>query len=237
MLPNIYCILITGKNEDRYKFIPIAINNFNEQTYQNKYLLIINHGSKQIVDIHTQKNITEIMFDKTNFTLGDMRNFALDQIPFENLWCVWDDDDYRHPKYIELLYKYLIDNKADVVFFKNRIDYNINNNFAYRSKFINGMPFVLAKKTEKVRYLSKDSIEDIQLQIDYKNNNKKIIVINNNPMWYIRLIHTSNTSLYVDNEKNSIVEYGDESTYYEFNLTDIEQTYADKIINKYFTNI
>lgn len=238
-LPTIYCVLITGKNEDRYKFIPIALENFNIQTYPNKKLLVINHGNRNLFPNENEnKDVIEIMFKKTeNFTLGDMRNFSLSMVPYNSIFCIFDDDDYRHPRFIELLYKEMKESNADVVFFKNRIDYNINTNFGYRSKFDKGMPFILAKKIDSIKYLSKDSLEDIRLYLDYDIHNKKIHVINNDPRWYIRLIHGSNTSLFVDNGKKSIVNYSDESKYHEYELTDKERVYTDTIIKKYFNSI
>ena len=231
----IYCILITGKNEDRYKFVNIAIKNFNQQTHPNKHLIIINHGNKDLTYLESN-NVTHIIFDKLNeFTLGDMRNFSLEMIPYGALWTIWDDDDWRHSKYLELLYSNMINHKADVVFFKNRIDFNINNNFAYRSKFDNGMPFILSKKIETIQYLSKDSLEDIRLYNDYELFSRKIHIINNDPRWYIRTIHGKNTSLYVDYEKNSIVNYSPESLYHEFDVTPKERAYAQKIIDIHFT--
>lgn len=232
----VYCILITGKNDDRYKFIPIALKNFEEQTYINKKLLIINHGNRQLFRKQND-NIIEVMFDKTNFTLGDMRNFALELIPYNSYWCIWDDDDYRHSKYLELLCKTLKNNDVDVVFFKNRIDYNINTNYGYRSKFSEGMPFIFAKRVDNIKYLSKDSLEDIRLYLDFEINNKKIFVLDNDPRLYIRLIHGTNTSLYVDNNKNSIINYGDESNYHEYELTDTENKYAQEIITSIFRPI
>jgi len=233
MDPIIYCILLTGKNDERYKFIPIAIKNFNNQTYPNKKLLIINHGNKKQI-LKEIDNIEEIMFDKSNFTLGCMRNFAIDMIPYNTIWTVWDDDDIRHEKYLEILYKNLIKNNADVLFYKNRIDYNINNKFGYRCKFDNGMPCLLAKKTEVIQYLKKDSLEDIKLQTDFSFHNKKIFLLNNDPRLYIRIIHDFNTSLFVDNSRKSIVNYSDNSHYHEFELTDKEREYVKKTISEYF---
>jgi hypothetical protein len=236
--PTIYCILITGKNEERYKFIPIAIENFNIQTYPNKKLLIINHGKKQLFQKQNSENIIEIMFNKTkNFTLGDMRNYSISMVPYNGIFCIFDDDDYRHPKFIELLYKQMVAKNADVVFFKNRIDYNINNKFAYRSKFNKGMPFILAKNINNIKYLSKESLEDIRLYLDYDIHNKKIHIINNDPRWYIRLIHGTNTSLFVDNDRKEIINYSDDSNYHEFDLTQKERDFSDTIISKYFKSI
>ena len=80
-------------------------------------------------------------------------------------------------------------------------------------------------------------MEDIRLHLDYDIHNKKIHIINNDPRWYIRLIHGTNTSLFVDNSRNKIVNYSDEGTYHEFDLTIKEREFADTIINTYFKSI
>lgn len=232
--------MITGKDEDRYKFVEIAILNFRQQTHPNKHLIIINHGNKDIKKIPNLKldnDITQVMFDKDKFTLGDMRNFSLELIPYGSLWIIWDDDDWRHSRYLELLHKNMVKYDADAVFFQNRIDYNMNNKFAYRCKFNNGMPFVLSKKVELIQYLAKDSLEDIRLYNDYELFGKKIHIVNNDPRWYIRMIHGKNTSLYVDKDKKQIVNYSSESLYHEFDVTKKEKEYVDKIVKTYFLKI
>lgn len=235
VLPPIYCVMMTGKNEDRYKFVDIAVKNFNQQTYENKFMIIINHGHRS-VNVKN-KNILEVMFDRRFLTLGDMRNFSIDLVPLDSLWTIWDDDDWRHSKYLDILYKKLIESKSDVVFLKNRLDFNMNNGFVYRCKFDKGMPFFLAKKTEVVRYLPKDSLEDIRLHNDFELNNKKIVLLDNDPRLYIRTLHITNTSLYVDNSKNTIVNYSDESKYHEYEALDREKTYATEIIKNNFKAI
>ena len=239
-LPSIYCVMMTGKNEERYKFVEIAVENFKQQTYQNKWLIIINHGLKSIFSMNQswqRERIQEIFFDKTYMSLGDMRNFALDMIPYGALWTVWDDDDWRHAKYLDVLHKTMSKSKAQVVFLKNRLDFNMNNGFVYRCKFDLGMPFFLAEKTEVVRYLSKESLEDIRLHNDFELHGKRIILLDNDPRLYIRTLHGTNTSLYVDNQKSQIVLYNDESHYHEYNATDKERQYAEKIIETYFNKL
>ncbi len=232
-LPPIYCILMTGKNEERYKFVDIALENFLQQTYKNKFMIIVNHGTRMLNLPY--ENIYEVMFNKQYLTLGDMRNYAIDLIPLNSLWTIWDDDDWRHSKYLDILYKKLIENNSDVVFIKNRLDFNMNNGFVYRCKFDHGMPFFLAKKTEVVRYLPKDSLEDIRLHNDFELNNKKITLIDNDPRLYIRTLHITNTSLYVDNSKSEIVHYSNESKYHEYDAIEREKEYSTKVIDKYFS--
>jgi hypothetical protein len=228
--------MITGKNIDRYKYVDIAIRNFNMQSYLNKHLIIINHGTQSLKDKETE-NITEVMFDKSNHTLGDMRNYSLNLVPLHAIWTVWDDDDWRHPKYLELLYKHMSSSGSDVVFFQNRLDVNLANKFVYRAKFTKGMPFVMTKKCELIRYLPKESLEDIRLHNDFELYNKKITIVENNPRWYIRTIHGNNTSLFVDHGKKEIVHYSPQSMYHEFDATNIEKTYALKIIETYFRDV
>jgi hypothetical protein len=236
--PRIYCIMITGKNEDRYKFVNIAMSNFEQQTYRNKHLLIINHGNRRSLASSERSDVTEIMFSKNDhMTLGDMRNFSLDLVPLHALWTIWDDDDWRHPRYLELMHKNMVDHDADAVFIKNRLDYNLGNHFVYRARFERGMPFVLAKKIDAIRYLSKESLEDIRLLNDFELYDKKVYMINNDPRWYIRTIHGQNTSIYVDAQKSSIVNYSHESAYREFDVTDKEKRYSQDIVGRYFRNI
>lgn len=226
----IFCVMITGKDDYRYNFVDIAIKNFKLQTYNNKKLLIINHGNKKlnIVD----NNIFEININNKFMTLGDIRNYALTLIPYNCLWTTWDDDDWRINTYLELLYNELKDN--DIIFIKNRLDYNLNNNFCYESNFKFGMPFFLSKKIEKIQYLQLNSLEDENIYNDYKKNNKKIKLLNNDPKIYIRIIHINNTSLYVDKNRDNIINYVKESKYTEKNVNKKDYNYVYNIINKEF---
>ncbi|MCZ6913924.1 MAG: hypothetical protein O7C59_05330 [Rickettsia endosymbiont of Ixodes persulcatus] len=54
---SIYCLMITGKDDYRYEFAKISIINFLMQTYDNKYLVIINHGQVKLIDEKDGKKI------------------------------------------------------------------------------------------------------------------------------------------------------------------------------------
>lgn len=227
----IYCIMVTGKDMQRYKFANISITNFKRQTYENKKLIILNHGDQDIIH-ENNSDIIEIKINKEHFTLGDIRNFGLNLVPLNSLWITWDDDDWRSDNFLKILYSHLKDN--DVVFIKNRLEYNLNNKFIFKSHFSNGMPFFLSRKIEIIEYLSKDSLEDIQMYDEYSNNDFKIKIIDNDPRMYIRIIHTNNSSLYVEQEKNNITLYSDDSKYTETNPGEEEIKYCFNIIKKYF---
>ena len=205
-LPCIYCITITGKDSQRACFADEAIANFVEQDYPNKRLIIINHGNVPVLKDNPH-NIFEFQVPKENNTLGDLRNIALQLVPIDALWTVWDDDDYRIPSYMSLLYGQMQKNKSDVVVFTKRIECNLETDFVWEMQLKTGFVFVLAKQDLRIKYLSKDSMEDVNLLTDFLKLDKQISVWVDNPStMYIRLTHQNNTSLYVDKNKKTTRE-------------------------------
>jgi hypothetical protein len=237
-MEKIYCIMIT--NIKRNKFIDYAIGNFIEQTYPNKTLIVINHSPGTKLINQKYDNIFEFIVNKEqeNFSLGELRNIALDGfIPNGALWTTYDDDDIRSIYYLEQLAKRIIYHDLDLLFIKNRLEYNLNNEFKFKSQFKTGMPFFIARKYYGFKYLNVDSLEDIRVGQDYIKDGKKVAKFNNDPRIYIRVIHGNNTSLYVKNDKNSIVEYNPDNNYREFEATQEEINYINNKIEKYKSKV
>jgi hypothetical protein len=230
-----YCLMITGKDDTRYKFAKVGIINFNYQSYPNKYLIIINHGHKKLLADKID-NIIEIMVDKKGKTLGDLRNLSLSYVPNGSIWTTWDDDDWRVENYLEELYDVLTKNDADVVVFKNRIDYNLNNNASWIASFDTGTMIFTMYKDPKIVYDSLDSNEDRVIK-DNINTFKKVIIHDNDPIFYVRNIHKTNTSIFVDATRNSHIQYADTSDYHEYPVTDKQKEYTNEIYNKYYKDI
>lgn len=234
----IYCIMVTS--DARTRFVPIGIRNFLMQSIKKKYLVIINNSEKD--ESKLAKNISgnnifefHIPKKKNQLSLGDLRNIALEFVPQGALWTTWDDDDWRAPNYLEKLRGVMDTKKVDIVFLKNRLEYNMNNGFSYRSEFKQAkMPFFLATKVNEFRYLLRDSLEDVNVAADYRGIGKKIYLWNNDPAMYLRNIHGTNSSVYVDNEKQNILNYASSSHYHEFDVTKEQQRYIQYIISEYF---
>ena len=130
----------------------------------------------------------------------------------------------------------LVYNRADAVFIKRRIEYNLANNFCFISEFSNGTTHIFARKLDNLRYLNINTLEDVNLQEDLIKNKKKFIVIENSPQMYIRIIHNNNTSPYATQYRNKIDIYSDDSNYKEFSITSEYKNYADDIILKHYKN-
>lgn len=242
---DIYCIMITKKS--REYFIKTALENFVLQNYKKKKLIIINETNDYIVmkdDVSSvyneNKNIFEFHVNKTdqNFTLGKLRNTALELcVPEGSLWTTYDDDDWRNPSYLTNLYNELQKHQADIVFLKNRLEYNMNNKFVFKSQFRNGRAFFLARRYSKIKdvYDDVNTIEDVHIADKYRQYGKtNIRVYDNDAKQYIRVIHKDNTSIFVHPDKNQIVNYDSSYDYHEYEATEEEKKYVTSIIDAYF---
>ena len=228
----IYCLMVTGKDENRYEFAKISIMNFIIQTYNNKHLLIVNHGTRRLVN-NNNNYIKEFMVSKENKTLGDLRNISLSYVPDGEIFTTWDDDDWRSADYLQQLYDVLITNNAQLVMLKNRLEYNLNNGSAWKSSLNSGFYWFFMVKDPNLKYDSLDKNEDGIIKTKAYELHKKIIVYDNDPKIYIRYIHKNNTSPYVNKDKaNPNPSKGD---YNERAVTEDERRYLSNIhkyINK-----
>src|SRR5688572_10863119 len=94
--PLISCLCIT---ERRVEFLIKAVHAFLCQTYPNKELVIVHKPD----DSHTVEylsglnnpSIRSAMVDRDYETLGERRNFSIQQARGE-YFCQWDDDDWYH---------------------------------------------------------------------------------------------------------------------------------------------
>lgn len=198
----VYGIMITGKDDNRIRMAQRSIQQFLQQTYSHKHLIIINHHpSLCVLDVSsTSNNVTEVRIEKEKhkLTLGDLRNIALQLVPVGAYWFTWDDDDWRDPDLLQELHKVADAKNLDAVLFSNRYDVDSTTNEVWQTILKIGFVTMLCRRDDRILYDSKDSMEDVNLRKNMKNIGFKTMVIDNNPMWYIRVIHTNNTSHFVN---------------------------------------
>lgn len=238
----IYGIMITGKDDCRIEMAKVSAVAFFKQECKNPlHLIIINHHPtldvKMNLDESLQKGqITEIKVHKNLYTLGDMRNLALKNVPLDSLWTTWDDDDYRSPHYLKTLYDVIVENKSSASGFMERYEFNANNKYIWKCRLPVGFVTILARKNQYFKYLSMNSMEDVNIR-DYYPDLK--VIDNNKKLMYIRLVHNNNTSLYVDANKKSVVqlkEYTNKEAYTEYDVPSWEKQIVNDIVEDYFRN-
>lgn len=99
-LPKISCLTVTA---NRKHLMKRAIHCFQNQTYQNKELVIIDDGEEDLDDFLSplppgQVNYVKLVKKPEN-TLGKLRNRSLQEAGGDFL-VQWDDDDWYHPERI-----------------------------------------------------------------------------------------------------------------------------------------
>lgn len=226
----IYCIMITGKDDKRIKHARMSVQNFQEQTYVDKTLLIINHHpTLKVMQEGGQDGVYEFSIEKSG-TLGDLRNIALQMVAHNACWTTWDDDDYRSPDYLRVLARYKTHD--NVVCISRRLEYNGNNGASWVAEKTDGFVLFLASFDNRIKYLSQNSLEDIVILQDFKSLDYTVKVLRNDPRDYVRLIHNNNTSIYVKSNRDYLVTG---QNYRERFTRSNEKTYIESILPKLLT--
>lgn len=236
----IYCLMITGKTEQRRQFANIALTNFHLQSYPNKYLVIINEGPYSTTK-QTFANVMEVMVNKHahGLTLGDLRNISLELVPPNAIWTTWDDDDWRHETYLEVLCNRLETNPSHrYLLYQNRLEYNFNTGFSWKVRIKNGTSIVFAYKDPDLRYDSWNVNEDVVVKqhILSRIPRGESIIYDNDPRLYIRFVHTDNTSVYVDPKKQVIrVPLSATSNVVESEALPRDMKYINNVVKQHYS--
>jgi hypothetical protein len=227
-VPMVYCLMVTGKDDARVALARGSVQNFLDQTYASKRLIIVNHHPTQSVLRGKELDgVTEVLVDKAGKTLGDLRNMSMAYVQPGTLWTPWDDDDVRSPDYLELLFQRMITSGADVVLTTRRYEYNANTDFAWETRLPTGTWMFFAKYDPAYRYASLDTREDNAVKEQIKALKKAVDMYDNPPRMYIRLVHTNNTSVAVDPVKQTL---GPDDTSID---TDVDR-YIHRQVDAYF---
>ena len=181
-------VMITGLHERRYPLARIAIECFRAQTYPSRELLIVNHGSLALNP--GDATIRELRIAKgPGDTVGDLRNFALDEARGDLIIC-WDDDDWYSPDRIDTQVAAYRQSSGDcAVVLRNGIRFNLIDRCAKYVRRPDGMPgSILHSIKVPFRYPSLVTGSD-QLFLDRFSTR---VALENAPSLYIRTYHGLN---------------------------------------------
>lgn len=99
------------------KYLKRCVNSLINQTYKNIEIILVNDGSYdnslEICEEFTQKDTRVIVLNQDNQGQSVARNKAI-KAASGKYFCFVDSDDYVAPNYIEVLYKLLLENNADI---------------------------------------------------------------------------------------------------------------------------
>lgn len=195
--PLVSCICVTHHAKE---FLRRAIRCFQEQTYQNKELVISftsdNKDAIVLLDELKDARIKPVLIpENPKFTLGEKRNWAIDHSS-GFYFCVWDDDDWFNSNRLEFQVSSLERNPFKSTVLSSVILFDSNTNEAYRSATRWAWEQTLlceraVFETSSLRYPALERGEDSVLIYNLKKNN--LLLTTHNPALYIYVYHGQNT--------------------------------------------
>lgn len=205
--PLVSCIMPTA---NRQKHIPLALDNFFQQDYPNKELVIIDDGKESILPLLTDDPRIKYYYSTTVKTIGLKRNDACERASGEFI-IHWDDDDWHAPDWISKQVYFLNASGADICGIENVHFYvavtdtlwkgtALNRNNPHTGGFLNGATFIYRKSFwEKNHFKDLPTGEDD----DFIRSSGGKLFAHDYIDGFIAVLHPKNTTIkYFENPKH-----------------------------------
>jgi len=216
----VYAIMVTGKDDFHCHLARNSIQSFLEQTYEPKFMIIVEDGNYSFAKIAEKHNNIVVVnarrVDNKRYKLGMLRNLGLNTLPKNNsLFVQWDDDDYHHPQYISMMYQRMEKHSADAMVLQEQVMYSfVSDDLDWEDEHkvsikYDGILGTIMARDKGIRYKSHEIKREDATYVQYlKSRNIKLKVWKNHqaPEAYIRFVHGRNTwgSGHFRNGKRSI---------------------------------
>jgi glycosyltransferase involved in cell wall biosynthesis len=195
--PLVSCICVTHHSTE---MLNRSVRCFQEQTYPNKELVIaFTSDNKDAITLLNKKpaqNIKTVLIPDNGFTLGEKRNWAIENST-GFYFCVWDDDDWYSNTRIEVQVKSLQGNPFKSTVLSSVILFDSKTSEAYRSATRWAWEQTLLcergvfENTSSLRYPALERGEDSVLVYNLKEHN--LLLTTHHPALYIYVYHGQNT--------------------------------------------
>src|SRR6476661_192224 len=193
--PLVSCIMPTA---DRRRFVPLAIQNFLQQDYPNRELVILDDGKDSVADLLPPDGRIKYSRIPQRQTVGAKRNQCV-QASQGNLIMHWDDDDWVASHRIRYQVEALMREGAEVCGLRQMLFHDLGTSrtwlytyppnqrawllggsLLYTRNFWKRSPFPGVQVGEDARFLWSQTNPKVTVLPDYR--------------FYVAMIHPANTS-------------------------------------------
>ena len=193
--PLVSCIMPTA---DRRRFVPLAIQNFLQQDYPNRELVILDDGKDSIADLLPSDGRVKYIRMAQRQTVGAKRNQCI-RTGQGDLIVHWDDDDWVAPHRIRYQVEVMLREGAEVCGLRQMLFHDLSTSktwlytyppnlrtwlvggsLLYTRSFWQRSPFPDVQVGEDSRFLWKQTHGKLAVLPDYR--------------FYVAMIHSANTS-------------------------------------------
>ena len=189
--PLISCIMVT---KHRFEQAKIAIRCFQNQTYANKQLVIVDDDESDHLANYINQlgdaTIHHLHLKPQNQTLGELRNIALANT-LGSYVCQWDDDDLADPLRLEMQMSTLQVLKADACFLQSWLMWWVNQPRLATSRTRIWEGSILCRKEKMPPYPDQQQGEDTLVTAQILRNCR--VALLDQPQLYLYTVHSQNT--------------------------------------------
>jgi hypothetical protein len=193
--PLVSCIMPTA---DRQRFVPLAIENFLQQDYPSKELIILDDGQDTVAGVVPSDPRVHYMRLSQKQTLGAKRNQCV-QASHGDLIMHWDDDDWSAPHRIRYQVEALFQEKAEVCGLREMLFYDLSTSQTWLYSYPAGQKAWLAGGSLLYtrNFWQRAPFPNVQVGEDarfiWSQNHPKLAVLPDY-RFYVAMIHPNNTS-------------------------------------------
>lgn len=191
------CLIVTA---DRKNLLKRSLHSYRRQTHSNKELVIVDSGMEPVDSLLTDFDSSELKYIRLEpspeYVLGDLRNISLEHATGDYLTC-WDDDDWFHPKRIEVELQVLKQGYDACCLTGNlfHIDTAEFMKHPYRGSLPNGSPSsIMHRKNDEIRYPSLKREEDTVYLNKWRRKKRYKSLDLSYSYLFVRVFHGSNVS-------------------------------------------
>jgi len=191
------CLIVTA---NRKELLCRSLYSLKNQTHKNIEVVVVDNGEEKVEELmemfqDDQVNYTYIHPSPDNI-LGDLRNISLDRATGDYMIC-WDDDDWFHPKRIEIQLETL-KNGFDACCLEGNI-FHIDSpdliDHPYIGRLPDGSPSsIMHRRNDHIRYPSMRRGEDTVYLNKWMNNGKYKMLDLSYAYLFVRVFHGTNVS-------------------------------------------
>ncbi|MDO7744208.1 MAG: glycosyltransferase family 2 protein, partial [Pedobacter sp.] len=193
--PLVSCIMPTA---NRKRFIPTAIEQFFQQDYPNKELVIYDNGLDPVEDIIPKDARIRYYYSLSMEPLGIKRNSAIENATGE-LIMHWDDDDWYASDWMTHQVHALLDSGADLAginqvqfFSPTQNKYWMTKNMNSRKPWLTGASLIYRKS-----FWQQHPFKGLQIgeDDDFIRNNGASVFAHDYYQGFMATLHPNNTSI------------------------------------------
>jgi glycosyltransferase involved in cell wall biosynthesis len=191
------CLVVTANRERMLRRSLLSLRN---QTHDSIEVVVIDNGDRPVKRVVDEFSFPNLIYEHIppphNYTLGDLRNRSLELAGGDYMIC-WDDDDWHHPKRVEVQLD-ILQQGYDACCLEGNI-FHIDLPDLMEHPFIGRLPkgspsTIMHRRNDRIRYPSLNREEDTVYLNKWRRAGRYKKLSLEQACLFVRVFHGENVS-------------------------------------------